>query len=134
VVRFQYYDYAGGKCTKEMTLAAGEFLRRFLLHVLPAGFMRIRHYGLLANANREKLKRCRELLGVPVADNLDTEPTVTGSQDTVAPPSPLTAVRSAAGVCGLSRSFVRNLTTPHDETATEPGPKTSSRCARPLAP
>jgi len=87
VVRFRYYDYADGKRTKEMTLAAPEFLRRFLLHVLPSGFMRIRHYGLLANANREKLKRCRELLGLPVADELKTEATLSGSEDTVAPNS-----------------------------------------------
>ena len=47
-----------------MTLAAVEFVRRFLLHVLPTGFVRIRHYGLLANRHRqEKLAVCRELLG-----------------------------------------------------------------------
>jgi hypothetical protein len=84
VVRFQYYDYADGKRTKEMTLAAPEFLRRFLLHVLPTGFMRIRHYGLLANANREKLKRCRELLGVPVVKEPDAKASLSGSEDAVA--------------------------------------------------
>jgi hypothetical protein len=47
-----------------MTLSAAEFLRRFLLHVLPAGFVRIRHFGVLANRNRRaKLARCRTLLG-----------------------------------------------------------------------
>ena len=47
-----------------MTLAATEFLRRFLLHVLPSGFQRIRYYGLLGNRHRaEKLARCRALLG-----------------------------------------------------------------------
>jgi hypothetical protein len=84
VVRFQYYDYADGKRTKEMTLAVPEFLRRFLLHVLPTGFMRIRHYGLLANANREKLKRCRELLGVPVVKEPDAEASLSGSEVAVA--------------------------------------------------
>jgi hypothetical protein len=49
-----------------MTLAADEFMRRFLLHVLPGGFHRIRHYGLLANAGRrEHLAQARELLHVP---------------------------------------------------------------------
>jgi hypothetical protein len=49
-----------------MTLSADEFLRRFLLHVLPDGFQRIRHYGLLGNRHRaENLARCRELLAVP---------------------------------------------------------------------
>ena len=52
-----------------MTLGADEFMRRFLLHVLPGGFHRIRHYGLLANGSRKaNLARARELLGaVPVA-------------------------------------------------------------------
>jgi hypothetical protein len=50
-----------------MTLAADEFIRRFLLHVLPGGFHRIRHYGLLANAGRrEHLAQARELLLVPI--------------------------------------------------------------------
>lgn len=49
-----------------MTLEADEFLRRFLLHVVPPGFMRIRHFGLLANrTRRETLTRCRRLLGQP---------------------------------------------------------------------
>jgi predicted RNA-binding Zn-ribbon protein involved in translation (DUF1610 family) len=53
-----------------MTLEADEFMRRFLLHVLPSGFHRIRHYGLVANAGRrENLARARELLHVtPKAD------------------------------------------------------------------
>jgi hypothetical protein len=64
VVRFRYKDYAHGHARKEMTLSATEFLRRFLLHVLPAGFRRVRHYGLLANRQKnEKLARCRQLLG-----------------------------------------------------------------------
>lgn len=63
-VQFQYKDYADGQKSKRMTLSAEEFLRRFLLHVLPKGFMRIRHYGLLASANvQTKLKRCQWLLG-----------------------------------------------------------------------
>ena len=49
-----------------MTLDAAEFIRRFLLHVLPGGFMRIRHYGFLANCvRRKKLALCRQLLGQP---------------------------------------------------------------------
>jgi hypothetical protein len=65
VVRFTYTDYAAQRARKELTLPATEFLRRFLLHVLPPHFMRIRHYGLAANCNRHKLDRCRTLLGVP---------------------------------------------------------------------
>jgi Putative transposase/Transposase zinc-binding domain len=62
-VRFRWKDYAHGNRGKTMTLSAEEFLRRFLLHVLPAGFVRIRHFGFLANRGRAvKLARCRALL------------------------------------------------------------------------
>jgi hypothetical protein len=64
-VTFRRKDYrAKGKTRhKTMTLSANEFMRRFLLHVLPSGFHRIRHYGLLANGSRKtNLARVRELL------------------------------------------------------------------------
>jgi hypothetical protein len=62
-VTFAYKHYKHEQRQKLMTLSADEFLRRFLLHVLPDGFQRIRHYGLLANRHRaENLARCRELL------------------------------------------------------------------------
>jgi hypothetical protein len=71
-VTFRWKDYrAKGKtCHKTMTLTADEFMRRFLLHVLPGGFHRIRHYGLLANAERKtNLAKLRELLQmVPFGD------------------------------------------------------------------
>jgi hypothetical protein len=61
-VSFAYKDYKDEQRHKEMTLSADEFLRRFLLHVLPDHFQRIRHYGLLGNRHRaENLARCREL-------------------------------------------------------------------------
>jgi len=67
-VRFRWKDSAHGNRVKTMTRSADEFLRRFLLHVLPAGFVRIRHVGLLANRTRTaKLARCRQLLAVPPA-------------------------------------------------------------------
>jgi hypothetical protein len=67
-VSFTYKDYKHEQRRKVMTLSADEFLRRFLLHVLPDGFQRIRHYGLLGNRHRaENLARCRELLAVPVS-------------------------------------------------------------------
>jgi len=63
LVTFSYRDRKDGNCTRTMTLHADEFIRRFLLHVLPAGFMRIRHFGFLANRSRkQKLDRCRVLL------------------------------------------------------------------------
>src|SRR5215813_8589645 len=65
-ITFRYKDYRHGSEQKTMTLDADEFIRRFLLHVLPDGFQRIRYYGFLGNRYREeKLARCRELLGMP---------------------------------------------------------------------
>jgi hypothetical protein len=62
-VAFRYKDYAHGSRKQTMTLSAVEFVRRFLLHVLPAGFVRIRHYGILSNRQRQdKLELCRSLL------------------------------------------------------------------------
>jgi hypothetical protein len=65
-VRFRYKDYAHGNRRKVLSLEPAEFIRRFLLHVLPPGFMRIRHYGVLANrAKREKLAQARTALDRP---------------------------------------------------------------------
>ena len=67
-VRFTYKDYRADPqhAAKTMTLAAGEFIRRFLLHVLPRGFHRIRYYGFLGPRHRRtKLARCQQLLGSP---------------------------------------------------------------------
>jgi hypothetical protein len=62
-VTFEYKDYAAAGTAKVMTLDAVEFLRRFVQHVLPAGFVKVRHYGLLANRFRaERLAWCRRLL------------------------------------------------------------------------
>jgi len=75
-IRFRYKDYAHGDAQKTLTLAADEFIRRFLLHILPQGFQRVRYYGFLANRYREeKLARCRELLGAePPTENADESP------------------------------------------------------------
>ena len=63
-VTFAYTDYRDESKRKTMTLTAVEFIRRFLLHVLPAGFMRIRHFGLFSNRDRtEHINLCRKLLG-----------------------------------------------------------------------
>ena len=67
-VAFRYKDYRveGAERWKTMTLDAGEFIRRFLVHVLPKGLQRIRHYGMFANANRkDAIAKARELLAVP---------------------------------------------------------------------
>ena len=70
-VTFRWKDYRAKGHTryKAMTLDAGEFMRRFLLHVLPSGFHRIRHYGLLANCCRSaNLALARQLLQVPAPE------------------------------------------------------------------
>ena len=65
---FEWKDYAGGNKTKTMTLDAVEFIRRFLLHVLPGGFVRIRQFGFLANrVRKQKLALCRTLTGAEPA-------------------------------------------------------------------
>jgi len=72
-VTFNYKDYAHGNRPRTMTLDGAEFLRRFLRHAVPSGFMRIRHFGLLANRCRgQNLATCRRLLSAPppvMADN-----------------------------------------------------------------
>ena len=68
-VTFRYKDYRRDQQARyrSMTLAPGEFIRRFLLHVLPKGFHRIRHYGQLASAGcKASIARARELIAVPV--------------------------------------------------------------------
>jgi hypothetical protein len=88
-VAFRWKDYArGGRCAT-MTLLAVEFLRRFLLHVLPAGFQRLRRYGFLANGQGQtKLELCRRLLQRPTlaADAMHKPVAETGSEDEAAAP------------------------------------------------
>jgi hypothetical protein len=90
-VTFRWKDYAhgstgltaGGNRLRTMTLDGAEFLRRFLLHAVPTGFMRIRHFGLLANRVRTKnLQRCRKLLAVdPSAEQSDSAPRTGDASD-----------------------------------------------------
>jgi Putative transposase/Transposase zinc-binding domain len=76
-VRFRYKDYRDGSRQKTMTLEASEFIRRFLIHVLPDGFHRIRYFGFLGNHHRaRKLALCRELIGM-----LSPEPTAKAPTD-----------------------------------------------------
>ena len=94
-VRFRWKDYRNGNRLKTMALTANEFIRRFLLHVLPEGFQRIRYYGFLGNRCRqEKLARCRQLLAMPqpepsacdaAADYRDRYEEITGTSLTECP-------------------------------------------------
>ncbi len=81
-VRFRYKDYAHEQQTKVMTLASEEFMRRFLMHTLPGGFVRIRYYGFLAlRCRTRQLKRCRQLLGVPLAQESTHQDEPQATQD-----------------------------------------------------
>jgi hypothetical protein len=72
VVSFRYRDSAHGNRQRTMRLDAVEFLRRFLLHVLPKGFPKVRSYGFLANRS-SKLERCRQLLGAEAGHGVRVE-------------------------------------------------------------
>ncbi|TRC98284.1 hypothetical protein FJV76_13235 [Mesorhizobium sp. WSM4303] len=89
-VTFRYKDYRRDGINRQqvMTLATDEFIRRFLRHVLPHGFHRIRHYGLLAgSARKASLARPRELLNVAAPSDDDT----TDEPDNFRPPCPAVA-------------------------------------------
>jgi hypothetical protein len=83
-ITFKWRDYKDGSKWKVMTVSADEFIRRFLIHILPNGFMKIRHYGLLGNRNKTtKLKLCQKLTNTPViskgkASTLDLIHKITG--------------------------------------------------------
>jgi hypothetical protein len=107
-VRFRYKDYAHGNRKRTMTLSAVEFVRRLLLHVLPNGFVRIRHYGILANRHRqEKLDLCRRLLGSsPTTRRPTTEPeSLEEKKETRESVSPTTP-NWVCPACGAGRMIV----------------------------
>lgn len=109
-VTFRWKDYRarGRTKIKTMTLSASEFMRRFLLHVLPAGFHRIRHYGLITNsARRNNLERVRELL--QLADNaaVTAEDMTAGSADEQ-PPEVATATYVCPD-CGAAMCIIELL-------------------------
>jgi hypothetical protein len=101
-VRFRYKDYAHGNRKRVMRLPASEFVRRLLLHVLPRGFVRIRHYGILSNRQRhEDLALCRRLLGGGVAPEADElEPNRSPES------SPSVTPTRACPNCGAARMIV----------------------------
>ena len=83
-VAFTYKDYRHRGRQRTLTLSATEFIRRFMMHVLPNGFVRIRYYGFLANAHRkDQLQKIRELLGSPqpaVSDDESSDPSQDASE------------------------------------------------------
>jgi hypothetical protein len=84
-VTFRWKDYAHGNKKRKMTLTADEFLRRFLLHTLPRGFVRIRFFGFLANRRRAALlPLCRQLLDGNQQQSLSIPPQVADTRRTTA--------------------------------------------------
>ncbi len=103
MVRFRYKDYAHGNRKRVMTLTALKFVRRLLMHVLPTGFMLIRHYGILANRHRhEKLSLCRRLLGSATATEAELSEE---TKETRESPSSITPTR-VCPVCGAGQMIV----------------------------
>jgi hypothetical protein len=81
-VSFDWKDYADHSRAKTMSLDAVEFIRRFLLHVLPSGLVRIRHFGFLANrVRKQKLIQCRALLAAAAPIPIDTDDKTTSVED-----------------------------------------------------
>jgi hypothetical protein len=124
-VTFRYKDYRrnGQERYRTMTLAPGEFIRRFLLHVLPKSFHRIRHYGLLASAARKaNIARARELLAVP-------EPPTTPDATTKAAATAPTDHRPPCPCCGGRMIVIRTFERgggPRDPPRSEPGVRTAA--------
>jgi hypothetical protein len=88
-VAWKDYRAEGRDRQKVMTLATGEFIRRFLIHVLPQGFHRIRHYGLFASATRaDNIARARRLLDVPAAQPKAGDINCTQTNEPLAHPCP----------------------------------------------
>ena len=90
-VSFRYKDYSDDQQSKVLPLSTTEFIRRFLMHTLPSGFVRIRYYGFLANRYRkERLEQCRRLLGVTSEATPVIEETQTPLENSDPAPSPKT--------------------------------------------
>jgi hypothetical protein len=102
-VTFRYKDYSDDHRLKTMTLSATEFLRRFVQHVLPRGFVKVRHYGLLANRHRQvRLEVCRRLLLVVIVATALAD---TGSSPTHVDSAP----RPCCSRCGSERLTTMEL-------------------------
>jgi hypothetical protein len=117
-VTFTWKDYAHGGKPRRLTLSAEEFLRRFVQHVLPKGFVKVRHYGLLANRDRAaKLAVCRALLV--------REPLAGAAAAAALAPAPAAAPGERCPVCGGARLVRRPLAAAVPAAAPVPGPDPS---------
>ena len=124
-VTFQYKDYADEHRSKVMTLSGVEFLRRFVQHVLPKGFVKVRHYGLVANRTRDaRLALCRRLLAIAalrdrIRAGAPPAPSPPGSEDRILGPVMADRFERICRHCGSRRIECRELprtTTPLDSS------------------
>jgi hypothetical protein len=125
-VSFRVKDYRrnGRERTRSMTLDPGEFIRRFLLHVLPKGFHRIRHYGLLASARRKaNIAKARDLLALPAPQPApeETPDTTTAAPADHRPPCPQ---------CGGPMIIIETFEPRYAQGAQPRAPPPSGRTAR----
>src|SRR4029434_6548651 len=115
-VTFKYKDYRadGSARYKRMTLAAHEFIRRFLIHVLPKGFHRIRHFGLFAKTSTNNIARVRELLALPPAQVPHADADAANRDG----PIPALACPCCGGRMIITETFARGSTPRHRRTVT----------------
>jgi Putative transposase/Transposase zinc-binding domain len=114
-VTFRYQDYGDDHRSKVMTLSGVEFLRRFVQHVLPKGFVKVRHYGLVANRDRDaRLALCRRLLAVAklrdrILSGAAPAPAPPGSEDRIIDPATAGVFERVCPHCGSRRIECRAL-------------------------
>ena len=107
-VSFRYKDYSDDQQSKVLPLSSSEFIRRFLMHTLPSGFVRIRYYGFLANRHRnERLEKCRDLLGVMPVPASTLKKTQTTAENSDRAPSPKTCP-----ACGRQSLVIIDVVSP----------------------
>jgi hypothetical protein len=127
-VHFRWKDYRDGAKLKPTALEGTEFIRRFLLHVLPSGFVHIRHSGLLSNRFRqEKLTLCRQLLGLSVDDEADHDPSEPRPENEV---TPVAEHNIRCPKCAVGRMTIVDEIPP----ATAPVPNSSNAASQSRAP
>jgi len=130
-VTFSWKDYRHGHQRCSMTLAADEFIRRFLLHVLPRGFQRLRQFGFLANRRRRhKLALCRTLLGAAASPTIANQPlppdyqslyqNLTGQSLQQCPACPTGTMKLTQSLAPLSSAIVHHVRPCHNRSAPPP--------------
>jgi len=128
-VTFQWRDYAKGSQLKPMTLDTGEFARRFCLHILPQGFAKVRHFGLLANRGRDqRLQKAREALAKICPKTPKLRPERKRLPDNTTAREPLAARSVAPSVCVSSKSYARSVAANPEKIAHD----LSRRSSRPV--